>query len=239
MGTARKTKTEPAPPISHQPQSPAPVDYCPGCERNRSMDDWALRRDEAMPPEGVFVCSECRDNGTEIQVMIFEELPPQDQKILRDLMRFGNFEEAARANGISAERLRTRLAGKQSRGKQDNKLFREAWKELLHIEGLDLLSVVRIMKLQLYAREPKWNPGLKRWDYFPDNKTRQRAAAWLAKMHGVEPTRAASQKAKGEAPVQVHLHTNVGAGEAPQLQAKSMGYTIPAHVQEAEYEEVE
>lgn len=209
---------------------PEALDYCPGCEKNRPMSDWTLRKGESQTAIGAFLCHECRASGTLPTTDLLPTLPLRDRNILRDLVVCQNVAEVARRNHTTVAYVNKALEGRGD----DVPLIRKAWQQMLELQGLDLMTIGRMMKLGLHAMDHKWNPADRRWDAFPDHKSRHKTAAWLVKQHGVEPPPASA--AQFVAAVQVVFNSNLGDGEEDVAPSAEFEITN-AEFTEAEFDE--
>ncbi len=160
-----------------------PPDYCPGCEQDVPLSQFALADGEVMP-RGAFVCRLCRQENRSPKDLL-PELAPKHRKLLRTMLTSDSVAEAARRMDLSVEHVRNIING---RGSETNEMVGAAWRRLLEIEGLDLNTVARVGRNLLHAMEPKWNPSLNCWEYFPDNTTRAKMFAYMTRQHRVDPT---------------------------------------------------
>ena len=65
---------------------------------------------------------------------------------------------------------------------QDTQL--NSLREACEAEGMTMVYIAQKLKELMNAMTPKWNPGLKRWDYFIDIESRRRTLDMLIKIYG-------------------------------------------------------
>lgn len=218
-------KVAPTPYRHGEPSSgPQPLEHCPACDTYQLLSAFALRPKEKMNTRGCFVCQGCRDTATKPKTDALAKVNPRDRQMLRDLMRTQSFAETAKLHGVTAETVRKHV-NKSSPDDGFNAIARrEAWKQMLVAEGLDAGTISRLLKLELYAVEAKWNSAKGDWDYFPDHKSRQSAIRWIARQIGLDAPTGGAQKQ--EAPgLSVTIVTSLG-GDAPSKPSGSEPYTI-------------
>jgi hypothetical protein len=199
-------------PIPHRDGEPSagpqPMDHCPACDEFKLLTEFALGKDEKMPRTGAFVCRACRNEKRKPATDALMTVGPRDRQLFRDLIRTQSFAETARLHGISAHRVRELTVVKRKDDGVNAIARREAWRQLLIAEGLDAATLSRLMKLETYAVEPRWNSAKGEFDFFPDHKSRQSAIRWLAKQTGLDAPSAALQE---QAPVpSVIIVNNLG-----------------------------
>jgi hypothetical protein len=160
------------------------LDYCPACQQDKPLEDFARNGNERMPSSGALVCRACRlkKKGP---VDPLPALPVKYRKLLKDLLTSDSVSEAARKNDLSPGYVRS-LISRKVPGKTAE-MVSSAWQLLLEAEGLDLNTIARVTKLLVHAMEPKWNPSEECWDFFPDNSVRLGTVKHLTRQHRVDP----------------------------------------------------
>jgi hypothetical protein len=161
-----------------------PLDYCPGCQEDRPLDDFVTLPGETIPSSGALLCRLCRlrKKGPTDPL---PALPPKYRKLLKDLLTSPSIAEAARSNDLSETYVRS-LISRKIPGKT-GEMVASAWQLLLEAEGLDLHTIARVSKLLLFAMRAQWNPGTESWDFFPDNPVRLGMVKHLTRQHRVDP----------------------------------------------------
>jgi hypothetical protein len=160
------------------------LDYCPACQQDKPLEDFARNGNERMPSSGALVCRACR-NLKKGPIDPMPALPVKYRKLLKDLLTSDSIAEAARKNDLSDSYVRS-LISRKIPGKT-GEMVAAAWQLILESEGLDLHTIARVTKLLVHAMEPKWNPSEECWDFFPDNSARLGAVKHLTRQHRVDP----------------------------------------------------
>lgn len=183
-----------------------PPEYCPACEQDVPLSQFSLGDGETMP-RGAFVCRTCRAEGRK-PTDLLPALSLKHRRMLRVMMTSDSVADAARKLGLSTEHLRNVING---RGGETHEMVAAAWRRLLEIEGLDLMTVARIGRNLLHALEPKWNPAKECWEFFPDNTTRAKMFAYMTRQHRVDPV--SSNKGQFQPKAAVVIINNLGGDQ--------------------------
>ena len=182
-------------PIPHRDGEPSagpqPMDHCPACDEFKLLPEFALLPDETLPRTGAFVCRACRSIKRKPETDALMTVGPRDRQIFRDLIRTQSFTETAKLHGLSPARVRELTVAKKKDDGVTAIARRDAWRQLLVAEGLDAATLSRLMKLETYAVEPRWNSAKGEFDFFPDHKSRQSAIRWIARQTGLDAPSAA------------------------------------------------
>lgn len=160
--------------------------------------------------QGAFLCMECIERQVDIEDRM-PDLPPRYKQLLRDIMSCDSIAEAARRNDLSAGYVRALIKGRLPGPRQQE--VAAAWQMLLEAEGLDLTTVARVGKALLHAVAPKWNPGTKKFDFFPDNSVRANMFRQLTRQHRVDPVSSSAFQGRGGTVIMIGTNLEVNSPE--------------------------
>jgi hypothetical protein len=199
------------------------LDYCPACNLDKPLEDFARNGVEPPVAEGALMCRACRlaRRGPKDPL---PALPLKYRKLLKNLLTSESVAAAARKSGFSDSYVRM-LIGRKVHNKT-GEMVASAWQLLLEAEGLDLQTIARVSKLLLHAMEPKWNPDLADWDFFPDNSVRLGMVKHLTRQHRVDPRGNAGFK--GSSAALVVINYDQGGPEQSEKEVDGFHIEIPA-----------
>lgn len=177
------------------------LDYCPVCQLDKPLEDFARTGGERPQNGGALMCRACRLAKRRPRDPL-PALPVKYRKLLKNLLTSESVSAAARKSGFSDTYVRSLISRKIP--SKTGEMVASAWQLLLEAEGLDLQTIARVSKLLLHAMEAKWNPEEKDWDFFPDSSVRLGMVKHLTRQHRVDPRGSAGFKGSNAALVVIN-----------------------------------
>lgn len=122
------------------------------------------------------------------------------------LLQGASFREAGRIIGCDHKQITKWLRNDEN--------FLRVFQYSLFRRGIDYQTIADGLAGATEATEPRWNPKAERWEHFPDNKTRLRAAETLCKLLDLYPKTARAAGLEGQ--IQIAVITNFGSDDREQ-----------------------
>lgn len=143
-------------------------ELCGGCGLARPVTeffgeevDWSGTREHDL------LCTRCRTEGPPVPDPVsWEDVAPRHRRLLQRMFESPGMSYAAarREVGMQQPKSLRELMRKSP-------ATRRAYQALLRHSGFDTIYLTRKLGLLLQAREARWNPASKSWDWLPDNTT--------------------------------------------------------------------
>jgi hypothetical protein len=195
-----------------QGQRAARRDECKGCGQSKPPEDFSkfYSKDLSLDAdeEAQFLCNYCVTYGPPLSDPL-AKLNVSERHGMLILSSGGTVADAARRIGISKEKLRDSLSGREK------SLYREAFQRMLVAEGLGPDAVMGALTRAITGKKMQYNAATLEFEAHDDYAAQMRATDMLVKLLDLKPPQELARnvdQAGSNAGVVVNIQTNVGDG---------------------------